>query len=153
MAESGKIYVILTDKRGQQPEPTPPTPETPSTPKPKKEEKNKYLSAALKVGATVAACAIQAANWSLNNIGNFTGDYQKQRQVQAVKGALLKGAGFVGAVAAGGVLGAVAYTAAMAVDFTLSETSNQIQFAKQNYDIRQLRQISGLDGLTNGGRI
>ena len=66
---------------------------------------------------------------------------------------MLKGAGFVGTVAAGGVLGAVAYTAAMAVDFTLSEASNQIQFAKQNYDIRQLRQISGLDGLTNGGRI
>ena len=41
----------------------------------------------------------------------------------------------------------------MTFDFILNEKSNMAQFSKQNYDIRQLKQISGLDGLTNGGRI
>ncbi len=153
MAENGKIYVILTDKRGQQPEPTPPTPDTPNPQKPKKEEKNQLLNTTQKIGATLSTLAIQYANWSINNIGNFTGDYQAQREVHATISVGMKIAGFAGAVAAGGIWGAVTYAGAMAFNFALNERANKIQFAKQNYDISQLRQISGLDGLTNGGRI
>ena len=110
------------------------------------------MSEVMKIGSTLSTYAIQMASWAINNIGNFSGDYQRQKEVNASWGAIGKGLGFLAASVAGG-WGAVTYAGAMALQFSLNEIANQTEFAKQNYDIRQLRQISGLDGLTNGGRI
>ena len=145
--EVGKIYITISDTREPKKE------ERKRNLRPLEVENAKFLEGLAKTAAVVSTYAIQYANWSINNIGNFSGNYQGQRELQAAKSAILKGVGFAGAIAAGGILGGVAYAGAMTFDFILNEKSNMAQFSKQNYDIRQLRQISGLDGLTNGGRI
>ena len=97
--------------------------------------------------------AIQFANWSISNIGNFTGDKSQQSRVQSIVNMNMKVAGGIGAYVVGGIWGAIAYVGMQTFNFGLNEYSNSVNIKKQNYEINQLRKISGLDVLTNGGRI
>ena len=57
----------------------------------------------------------------------------------------------------GGPIGAlIAGTIAVVgtgVSVALQDRANQFQIRRQNHDIEQLRELSGLNPLTNGGRI
>lgn len=112
-----------------------------------------YYQNAVTVAGAMVGMATQSVNFALSNIGNFSGSYQSQREIDAAKSAILKTTGFLGATVAGGGAGAVAYASVMLFNFGISEFVNEVQFRKQNYDIAKLREISGLNGLTNGGRI
>lgn len=108
----------------------------------------------------VESQAKSIANYTLANIGNFTGDFNVQREVNNN----LQIIGILGNIATATILGAkygpvgalsgfVIATASTAVNFGLQERSNMFANKQMNHDIGMLREISGLDNLTNGGRI
>ena len=101
-------------------------------------------------------------NYSLGNIGNFTGDYNAQREVNFSLSALNVGSSIIAGAFAGlkvtgspvgAIVGAATVATSQAINFGLKLKSEQVALNKQNYNIQQLRQLSGLDGLTNGSRI
>lgn len=113
--------------------------------------------------------AENAINYSINNIGNFTGDYNSQKEMQLVVNMAnkVKGlafAGYYGAKAgaaavgtaaggvAGGIIGVAIAVGGMAINFGLNEAANQKQFKRQNFNIDQLRSISGQNILLDGSR-
>lgn len=163
--DEGKIYITISDTRngGGNGEITPsPTPSTPTGTSGEKEPnllgdfvKHKFYN-------MVQEQTKQIINYSIANIGNFTGDYQVQREVETgVKvvnmginlattfagGFIATGGNIVGGVAAVGIM-----VASQTINFALQETANRVSNRNQNYNIEQLRNISGLDALTNGGR-
>ena len=105
--------------------------------------------------------AKQMVNYSLQNIGNFTGDYNAQRNVNYALSAM----GVIGSIGLGAwnglkiggpigaLVGATTVATAQVVNFGLQLKSQNIETRKQNYSIEQMRQLSGLDGRTNGSRI
>ena len=108
-------------------------------------------------------------NYSISNIGNFTGDYQSQREIQTMLGAVNKvkglamsayfgakaGAaaiGTAGGALAGGIVGVALAVGGMAINFGLNEMANQMQFKRLNYTIDQTRKIAGQNVLLDGSR-
>lgn len=112
--------------------------------------------------------AMQYINYSISNIGNFTGDYISQANTQAALNNVTKLVGIGTAVAAGAKIGSaampgvgtvvgaaiglVAGTAGSIVSFEQQEKVARVQYAKTNREIAMLRDLSGLNVLTNGGR-
>lgn len=154
--DEGKIYITISDTRGGGKTPTPKEP---------KEEKEKNLLGDFlkhKFFNMVEDQAKQMVNYTIGNIGNFTGDYQVQREIEtsmrvANMGVSLVTAFKVGMTATGGnILGGVAavgfMVASQGINIALQEHANKVSNRNQNYNIEQLRNISGLDALTNGGR-
>lgn len=103
--------------------------------------------------------ATQAINYSIANIGNFTGDYVKQTQVAESMNIL----GLVTELGVAGLAGAKFGPVGVAVSMgtvTLSKviTINQQIYAGQventriNNDIAQLRTRAGLNSSNNGSR-
>jgi len=95
--------------------------------------------------------AKQVAAYAINNIGNFSGDYNAQRSIQHTVQIGSKMLGIGMAFATSGPLGIMA-TIATGIGFIEQEYANQFAIKKQNYTINRLRDISGLDNLTNGSR-
>ena len=159
--DEGKIYITISDQRvdggdggGQKPPQDPQDPE--------KKDKNNLLTDYFKHSFFnfVESQAKQMVNYTVSNIGNFTGDYQSQRNIESAMKLVNVGVGLVssfvaGMSVAGPVGGAVAVAFSMVaqgVNFGLQEHANRVSNRNQNYNISQLREISGLDALTNGGR-
>lgn len=106
--------------------------------------------------------AVEAVNYSVGNIGFFTGNYQKQRNIQsalsvgqsvlsigesAIAGFTLSGGNPIGAA-----IGASVAIVGMGVSATMEIVKETEQIKRTNYAIDRLRDISGLNGLTNGSR-
>lgn len=151
----GKIYIYITTDK---PKSTGETGESTE----KKDNKNKGdMFFAHELAHFAKAQASQMVNYALNNIGNFTGDYQTQKEIQhavqmagSIKNIALSAyAGFRIAGVAGGVVAGGLAIASQTINFVLAEAQAQLQINKQNYEISKLREISGLNGLTNGSRI
>ena len=158
MSADGKIYITISDTR---------TGEVlgggnttiPSTKKPKENIANDFFKH--QFFNFIENEAKQMANYSLSNIGNFTGDYNAQRQVNFARSAINVATGLVTSAymgfAVGGPIGTLIgdgiSAASQVINFGLQLNSESIEIKKQNYNIQQLRQLSGLDGLTNGSRI
>lgn len=104
--------------------------------------------------------ARQMLDYSISNIGNFTGDYQTQRDIQSIVSVSNFGVSlvtsFMAGMAIGGVAGGIVASgiaiASKGINIGLSEWAGRVNNRNQNYSISQLREISGLDALTNGGR-
>lgn len=158
MADKGKIYITISDRRigenGQI--------EGDNTQENDAENNKNVLGEFVKhkFFNLIQSQAKQIAMYSVNNIGNFTGDYQIQREVNvAVKllnmGVSL-GTSFASGLSVGGPVGGVVAVAvsmvAMGTSIALEEVSGKITNRNQNYHIEQLREISGLNALTNGSR-
>lgn len=160
----GKIYIIVTDKYpGGQPGPGPspmPTPEQ-STVTETNNESLLQKYAFHKTFDFLEAQAQKAINYTISNIGNFTGDYDKQRQVQssvtAIKTLMNIGtAAYAGFVATGNpigaAIGAVIATGSLLINAAYEQHSLEIQQKKNDYAIAQLQQRSGLNTLIDGSR-
>lgn len=105
-------------------------------------------------------------SYTIGNIGNFTGDYETQREVEYLTKAVsvaknitfaaIGGANAAAAVgvsgATGGWIGVALAVASMGVNFALGEVAAAKTFKRQNYDINQLRKLSGLNISLDGGR-
>lgn len=155
----GKIYITITDEPvGNKPAPKPVS----KSAKKEEEEKNNLFTdfAKHQFFNFIESQAKQFMNYTIGNIGNFTGNYQTQRQIQEslrignmVKGvgmATIAGAttfGLPGALIAGGIA-----IASQAINLIYEDHSLTVQTKQQNREIAMMRKISGLDGLTNGSR-
>ena len=161
MATKGsKIYITISDKRGSG---TIGQSDTGAkTTEEEKEEKalSKYLQH--QFFATIKSQTKQAVRYAVNNIGNFTGDYQTQRQMQSVvlladfmvdlgtsayTGFKLSGGNPVGAMVAVGI-----NLATSAINLAEQNSIGRVENKRLNYTIDILRQRSGLDTLTDGSR-
>lgn len=158
----GKIYITISDARtGEVIKDT--NISVPSEPKQKKkteeEKRNDFIRHQL--FHLIENEAKTMVNYSISNIGNFTGDYNAQRDINYALSAtgVMTSIGLgawqgakIGGIP-GAIIGASAVTLSQAVNFGLQLRSQNLEIRKQNYNINQLRQLSGLDGLTNGSRI
>lgn len=152
----GKIYIIVTNKLpgGVGPGPGPKPPE-----KEKKDEdlfshwaKNRLLD----LGKSLAK---KAVIYPLSNIGNFTGNYVAQTQVNnslsimnslvGVGTAILAGSkyGPAGAIIAGSIA-----VINETVSYSFQSISNWVENQKINYNIAQLRDRSGMNATLDGSR-
>lgn len=162
--DEGKIYITISDQRlgGGTPDTPPQIPQDQD--KDKSENKENLLGNYLKhrFFNMVQDQAKQMVSYTVANIGNFTGDYQVQREVEVgmkiVNFGVSLVTSFVGGMTAtggnvvGGIAGVAFMVASSGVNFGLQETANRVNNRNQNYSIAQLKEISGLDALTNGGR-
>lgn len=160
MSADGKIYIYITDEllenRIKGTKEAAPENKTKTN---QKELFNDYVKH--EFFNFIKSEANQMANYTLGNIGNFTGDYNAQRQVNFIMSANnvisnIASSALVGAKIGGGygaLIGAGVAVASQVVNFGFNLYSQNLEIRKQNYSIGQLRQLSGLDTLTNGSRI
>lgn len=100
-------------------------------------------------------------NYAVGNIGNFTGNYQAQRDTEMVLSHVnylinLGVAAYTGAKLTGSWIGAavaVGVTVTQSViNIGLESYSNYFQNKKTNNEIKIMRERLGLEGLTDGSR-
>ena len=151
----GKIYITISDSRGGS---GVGVSNAADTEKDKKSTVGQYLQH--RFFNFIQGQASQFVNYSINNIGNFTGDYQTQRNVQTMMSAVnffinTFSEAITGAQA-GGVAGALAgitiAVGSQVINFGYSELSEQFQNRKVNRNIDMMRKRLGLEGLTDGSR-
>ena len=161
MTSDGKIYIVITDKL-----PTESQAQVSSVSANNKSNASGGGNDILKHWAKsrliseVDHLGMTAVNYQLSNIGNFTGDYIAQTNVNnalnaahtlmGIGGSALAGfmvAGPIGAVIAGSIS-----VINSGVNSALSIHSNKIQNQKTNYEIEQLRRRSGLNTTLDGSR-
>lgn len=160
MTNDGKIYITISDKRFGRNKAE--ADEQNKIDKQKEENKNNPLQdyAVHQFYNLVKNKTMQAVNYTINNIGNFTGDYSRQIHVQDEMKLLsdLTGLGFAmmaGAKYGGGLgllIGAGAYVGGYALTTALEFNAGQFQTDKTNRQIAQLRTRAGLNSSNNGSR-
>ena len=156
----GKIYIIVTDKLpagGAEPQPGVETEK-----KEKKSDKDILMHYAKnKLIETVKSAASNAVHFSLGNIGNFTGDYITQRQInnnlQMASELMSFGATvWAGFKVTGSPWGAAIAAAGWAVQKGLSIGEQlvtlNVEKTRVNYNIEQIRNRSGLNSHMNWNR-
>lgn len=154
--EDGKIYITISDKRDDS--------SGVNNGNSKKEEKQSPLSKYVQhqFFDLISQQAKQTLNYSVNNIGNFTGEYQTQRQIQsalnmgkfaknlvvsAYSGFKLSGGNPMGAAVAVGL-----QVASTISEIVQSEAVGSLNNKQINYKINALRERSGLNTLNDGSR-
>lgn len=168
MNNNGKLYIIITDNPNIQSTQTTITKTTTTTTNTTKVQSAGSGGDGDLLGfAThqfyhfIQQEATEIVNWSIGNIGNFTGDYVKQANIQKTISLASRVAGVGMSVVAGAqvagpwgalIAGTIA-VAGTAISIGLEDKANAFQVYKQNREIAQLRELSGLNQLTNGGRI
>lgn len=167
MADTGKLYIIITDNPNIQSTQTTITKtKTTTTTKKIKSAANSGDDETLSFITHefyhyLKQTATEVANWSVGNIGNFTGNYYAQSEITKSISLMNRISGIGSSVATGatmgGVWGAVVAgviaVAGTVVSVGLQDKANAFAIKRQNYEIAQLRELSGLNPLTNGGRI
>lgn len=156
MADSNKLYITISDGRGEGNGTPTPQPEGAQ----KKDDDNilgRYVEH--QVFHLVKQQATQFVNFSINNIGNFTGDYIAQRQISVAKQAVEKLAGVAMTTIAGAKYGWVGAIVGFAVGVTGTVASgiydtiqSDKEMNKTNYSISQLRERAGLNSVQDGSR-
>lgn len=155
--DEGKIYITISDERkggggsGNGGGGLDQTPITPQQENPIENDNMMGIAKHLYYG-NVINTAKSIVNFTMGNIGNFTGDYNTQRQINAMKGItgdfISIGVGFTAGGAVGGIIAGIGVAVKHAEEYMTDMVSN----TKQNHEIAQLREISGLNALTNGSR-
>lgn len=159
MAKGSKIYITISDKRGSGTRGQSDT--TAKTTEEEKEDNalSKYLQH--QFFATIKSQTKQAVRYAVNNIGNFTGDYQTQRQMQSVVSLAdfmvdLGTSAYTGLKLSGSPIGAMVAVginlATSAINLAEQNAVGRVENKRLNYTIDVLRQRSGLDTLTDGSR-
>jgi len=108
----------------------------------------------------VKQVAQQAVNYQLSNIGNFTGNYIRQEEVNQLKQCasdimnvgMSTFAGFSTAGPIGAVVGFVAGVTSVVSSAVYSDLSAKVSYAKTNFSISQLRERAGLNATYDGSR-
>lgn len=162
MSANGDIYITISDTRGKsggdgggKPTPTKPKPDEEKTEQQKQYDYISHLALDFLKSKTK-----EVINTGIANIGNFTGNYQAQREIQSVISNVSKLVGIGMATIAGAkhgripgaIAGFVVGTASVMVSDTLSIISQNKQISNTNAEVEQIRTRAGLNPLNNGGR-
>jgi len=161
MAESdGKIYITISDRRFGS--------NVAEADEQNKIDKEKSASKESNVSKFVRhrffnlieQQTMQAVNYTVNNIGNFTGDYITQSQVSEamqiggfllnIATATVAGAKMGGPV--GAVIGLLTVPVTKGISMYYQGKSIEVQMKIQNREIAQLRTRAGLNSLNNDSR-
>ena len=158
MGDSGKIYITISDTRGGSGTGVSNEADTGDVSQKKESTLAKY--ARHRFFNFVESQAKQYVNYTIGNIGNFTGNYTAQRDAEeAMKNistiinigvsvaAGAKMGGWVGAL-----IGGVISVGSEAINFAYREKSESFQNRKTNRNIEMMRKRLGLEGLTDGSR-
>lgn len=163
MTNDGKIYIIVTNKLpagtsvptitdGQKTESSSTT----------KSESLLARYAQHKFFNFIQSQTEQFISYEISNIGNFTGNYVAQRNVDSTVASLnvltnVATAAYAGFTMSGGnvfgaLIGAGVSVISQTVSFLQREKINQLVFRQQNYTLDVLKERSGLYSLDNGSR-
>lgn len=158
----GKIYITISDKRGEGSNTSNLSANSSSARAKSKtsDEKNLFLDyAKYELFNFVKSQAQTLVNYTMGNIGNFTGNYQVQRNisdgmkisnmVKSVAMASIAGSQYG---PGGAVIGAAIAAGSIVTNTYLEARTYQIEINKQNNAIRENRKLTGLDALTNSSR-
>ena len=154
----GKLYIIVTDQL-----PGGSGPLTPDKSSDTNKDKENALAdfAKHKFFNLIESQAKQAVNYTISNIGNFTGNYVSQTHVQDAKQVLdtfinLGMSAFAGFKMTGSPWGAVIAAGVSLVGSGISQIeqlyAGYVENAKINRQISQLRTRAGLNSTNNGSR-
>ena len=157
MANDGKIYITISDKRFGRNKAEADAQNDQDKEKEKSSPVKDYITH--KFRNLIESQAKQAVSYTISNIGNFTGDYIKQAQVSNAVQLINFGIEFGTALAAGAKYGGPGVAVAAAV-FLIGKgisTGEQVyadyvENRKQNLAIDQLRTRAGLNSANNGSR-
>lgn len=158
MANDGKIYITISDRRDGD------GPGLPNNVQ-ENEEKDKF-SLATYAGTVLMKTLVnntkKTVMYTINNIGNFTGNYRLQKDIseaiQLGESVLSIGRSFLaGTIVSGGnpIVGLIAAGADLigqGVNLALQENSSLFAIKMQNYEIDKIRELSGLNTLKDGSR-
>lgn len=156
MNADGKIYIIVTDKLpgGVGPGPGPSPAPSPKDDKNKKDDQDLFGHwARTQILSTVKRAANAAVSFSISNIGNLTGNYLGQTQVQesiALVHSMMgigttAAAGFAVGGVPGAILGASLAVINQGISISQSLVSQNIQQRKANRELEQLRERAGMN--------
>lgn len=152
----GKIYIIVTDQlpNGQ-------GPLTPDKPKEKKKEDKDLLGdfAQHQFFNLITNQAKTAVQYTIGNIGNFTGSYVTQEHINNALNAI----GFLERVGVatlagskygpwGAAIGAAVAVVGEGVSQGINIFSNILEMRRQNEAVAQLKTRAGLNSVNNGSR-
>ena len=153
----GKIYITISDRRfGKN------KAEADEQDKQDKKEENPLKKFAThKFFNMIESQAKQAISYTIGNIGNFTGDYVKQAQVQNSMEIInsmigLATSAYAGFKLTGSVAGALIAVGTQMISTGISRGeqlyAGYVENARQNRAIAQLRTRAGLNSSNNGSR-
>ena len=164
MANDGKIYITISDKRyGQNVSESAELVNQPNLQN-FSDEKNKDSVlgryAEHQMFHLVKGQAIRFVNFATSNIGNLTGDYLAQKKVnevkQSISTAISLGMSIAGGASVGGWAGAavgfVIGAASIISNQVYSDVENWRNVNRTNLEIAQLRDRAGLNTLLDGSR-
>ena len=155
----GKLYIIVTD---QVPGGQAPVPGVETDKKDKEKEGSLEKFASHKFFNFVESQAKQAINYSVSNIGNFTGNYIEQTHMSealqgvnflislatsAYAGFKLSGGSPYGALIAAGIT-----VASTAINTVQQHYAGLVDASRRNEEAAQLRTRAGLNSTNNGSR-
>lgn len=159
----GKIYITISDTRGGSGAGVSNPSDTEASTKNGESTLGKFI--AHKTRNLIEGEARTFVNYTIGNIGNFTGDYTVQSEMQAAMSAInffteLGSAIATGAKMGGGGWGSLigaavavtSFSVVKGVNFGLQEKSEKFQQAKTNRNLSIMRERLGMEGLTNGSR-
>lgn len=151
----GKIYITISDTRGGSGAGV-------SNDTDNKEQKQQTLDQLIKHNFFnfLDSQAKQAINYSIGNIGNFTGNYQAQRnaeqQLAAVNFLINLGSaiytGFKTGGGPGAAIAAAVTIGSQTINMAYSYRSESFENKKINRNIDMMRKRLGIEGLTDGSR-
>ena len=161
--KTDKLYITLTDNRGQGENGGTngkPTPQSTASNQSNNSNDNALMRyAEHQMFHLVKSATTRAVNFSLANIGNFSGDYIAQRNVNAIKQEIegvitigmttLAGAKY-GPV--GAAIGFVVGVSSLAMGTVFEEITNSFENSKANFNIEMLRERVGLNTIYDGSR-
>ena len=159
MAENdGKIYITISDRRfGSNVAEA----DAQNKSDKKKDKESEFGSWVVhQFFSLVKTQALNNVNFAISNIGNFTGDYQSQRDAQTAMSVINELMGFGTAVVAGakigGVPGAIVATTVYGINKAISTVQTyqliNLQQKQTNHTINQLQNRSGLNTRLDGSR-
>lgn len=161
MANDGKIYITISDKRFGKNKAE--ADEQQNQQDKKKDKKNNPLAdyAKHQFFSLVKQQAVQAANYAISNIGNFTGNYVSQMHVEDSKRVLDAFVGYgmsfiAGTQMTGSPIGGAVAVGISVVGQTIGTIeqlyAGYVDNARTNRAIAQLRTRAGLNITNNGSR-
>lgn len=157
-----KLYITISDNRGQTSGASgKPTPKPKYAGEDEDTDKSDLLGryAEHQMFHLVKGATMKAVNYSISNIGNFTGDYIAQKNVNYAKGVVsnLMNVGMATLVGAkygpvGAVVGFVAGVGSIVSGGIFDDIQNRTDTTKNNFNIEMLRERVGLNTIYDGSR-
>lgn len=159
MANDGKIYITISDRRfGKNKAEA----DEQNKVEKEKEEKNPLKEFIQhKFFNLVESQAKQAVNYSISNIGNFTGDYVEQAHVSDtmqilntmtdIATSFIAGIKMTGSPV-GGLVAVAVSSIGRGIGMVEQQYAGYVENVRQNRSIAQLRTRAGLNGSNNGSR-